>query len=89
MTAGEDELYLHRVVCRRGARVGTRRASGGAGRDATFHAFALLGLAVGTIGVTGLVVGCTMMVRETGLAVDFLSEELDLVGQQPPSAPPL
>lgn len=55
--------------------------------DATFHAFALLGLAVGTVGVLGLVVGCTMMVRETGLAVDFLSEELDFAGQ-PPAPPP-
>ncbi|MEO8481157.1 MAG: DUF2721 domain-containing protein [Acidobacteriota bacterium] len=56
--------------------------------DGTFHAFALLGLAVGTVGVMGLVVGCTMMVRETGLAVDFLSEELDLAGEHPtPGAP--
>ena len=44
--------------------------------DLTFHAFALFGLAVGTVGVTGLVVGCTMMVRETGLAVEFLSDEI-------------
>jgi len=46
--------------------------------DLTFHAFALFGLAVGTIGVTGLVVGCTMMVRETGLAVEFLSDEIHI-----------
>jgi len=56
--------------------------------DATFRVFALIGLAAGTVGVTGLVVGCTMMVRETGLAVDYLSEELDLAVQhRPPGSP--
>jgi hypothetical protein len=48
-----------------------------AGDDA-YHALAALGLVAGTIGVTGLVTGCTMMVRETGLAVEFLSEEMDI-----------
>jgi hypothetical protein len=58
--------------------------------DATFHAFALIGLAAGTVVVGGLVVGCTMMVRETGLAVEFLSEELDLAGQPADeSVPPI
>lgn len=47
-------------------------------------------LNAGTVGVGGLVVGCTMMVRETGLAVEFLSEELDLAGQPAhESVPPI
>jgi hypothetical protein len=37
-----------------------------------------LSLVAGTVGVSGLVVGCTMMVRETQLAVRFLDEEADL-----------
>jgi hypothetical protein len=38
---------------------------------------AIVGLAIGALGVTGLV-GCSMMVRETGLAVQTLAEEAGL-----------
>lgn len=41
--------------------------------------FATIGLCVGTLGVTGLVTGCSLMVRETRLAVRFLTEEAKLV----------
>lgn len=44
-----------------------------------FTAIALLGLLSGTVGVAGLVVGCTMMVQETRLAVQNLAEEAQLV----------
>jgi hypothetical protein len=40
-----------------------------------FRATAMIGLAIGALGVTGLVVGCTFMVRETRLAVQTLAEE--------------
>jgi hypothetical protein len=57
----------------------------GAIGDTPFRVLAILGLTAGTIGVTGLVTGCTMMVRETGLAVAFLSEEMDLIAARRPS----
>jgi hypothetical protein len=41
--------------------------------------FAIGGLAVGTLGVTGLVTGCTLMVQETRLAVRYLTVEARLV----------
>jgi hypothetical protein len=50
----------------------------GAGSPAGFEAMAVLGLGSGTIGVAGLVVGCTAMVRETRLAMKYLEEEADL-----------
>jgi hypothetical protein len=37
-----------------------------------------LGLVAGTVGVSGLVIGCTLMVSETRLAVRFLEEEAEL-----------
>ncbi len=43
-----------------------------------FTVTALLGLLAGTVGVAGLVVGCTMMVQETRLAVQSLAEETRL-----------
>ena len=43
-----------------------------------FIAIAVLGLLSGTAGVTGLVTGCSMMFRETRLAVDSLREEAQL-----------
>jgi len=49
--------------------------------ETAFHVLAALGLVAGSVGVAGLVVGCSMMVRETGLAVEFLSEEMELVSQ--------
>jgi hypothetical protein len=46
---------------------------------ATFaEPFAICGLLVGTLGVSGLVTGCTLMVRETRLAVRYLAEEAKL-----------
>jgi hypothetical protein len=41
-----------------------------------FTAIGFLGLLSGTVGVTGLVVGCTMMVQETRLAVHGLTQEV-------------
>jgi hypothetical protein len=38
-----------------------------------------LGLLSGSIGVAGLVIGCTLMVRETRLAVNSLAENLALL----------
>jgi hypothetical protein len=46
--------------------------------DALFVAAGALGLVAGTVGVAGLVVGCTLMVRETRVAVLFLEEEAEL-----------
>jgi len=40
-----------------------------------FTFFGVLGLLFGTAGVTGLVVGCTMMVQETRLGVQGLRRE--------------
>ena len=39
---------------------------------------AILGLLSGTVGVGGLVLGCTMMVRETRLAIRNLAEETEI-----------
>ena len=44
--------------------------------------FAIAGLLVGALGVTGLVTGCMLMVRETRLAVRHLTEEARLVNRQ-------
>ena len=43
-----------------------------------FEIAAIIGLAIGALGVTCLVVGCTLMVRETRLAVQTLAEEAGL-----------
>jgi hypothetical protein len=43
-----------------------------------FEVAAIVGLAIGALGVTGLVTGCTLMVRETRLAVQTLAEEAGL-----------
>jgi hypothetical protein len=40
-----------------------------------FIAIAVLGLLSGALGVTGLIVGCTILLQETRLAVDSLAEE--------------
>ena len=39
---------------------------------------AILGLLSGTVGVGGLVLGCTMMVQETRLAIQNLAEEAEI-----------
>src|SRR5579862_1647667 len=41
----------------------------------SFNFIALLGLLAGTVGVAGLVIGCTIMMRETRLAIKNLEEE--------------
>ena len=43
-----------------------------------FRAAAVIGLATGVVGVTGLVFGCLLMVRETRLAVQNIGEEAAL-----------
>lgn len=48
-----------------------------------FRAVAILGLITGTIGVAGLVIGGSVMVRETQLAVRLLEREAEFV-QHPP-----
>ncbi len=46
-----------------------------------FTVIAVLGLLSGTVGVAGLVVGCTIMVQETRLAVQSLAEEAQLAAR--------
>jgi hypothetical protein len=43
-----------------------------------FNFIVLLGLLSGTVGVAGLVFGCTIMRRETRLAIQNLAEEAEL-----------
>ena len=45
------------------------------GQHLSFNFIALLGLIAGTVGVAGLVIGCTIMMRETRLAIKNLEEE--------------
>ena len=47
-----------------------------------FRVAATIGLAIGGLGVTGLVAGCTLMVRETRLAMQTLAEEAGLSGSR-------
>jgi hypothetical protein len=42
-----------------------------------YRAAAMLGFFAGAGGVSGLVVGCTLMVRETRLAIQNMAEEVD------------
>lgn len=51
-----------------------------------FQGVAALGLVAGTVAVTGLAVGCSLMVRETRMAVRNLAEEARLAAS-PPNAP--
>lgn len=48
------------------------------GQQLAFRAAAVAGLAIGVFGVTGLVFGCLLMVRETRLALQNISEEAEL-----------
>ena len=43
-----------------------------------FRAAAVIGLGIGAGGVSTLVVGCALMVRETRLAIQSMSEEVEL-----------
>jgi uncharacterized protein DUF2721 len=47
-----------------------------------FHAAAVVGLAIGVFGVTGLVYGCVLMVQETRLALRNIAEEAELARVQ-------
>lgn len=51
--------------------------------QAVFDAMAALSLVAGTVGVGGLVIGCSLMVRETQLAVRFLEQEVTLIQRTP------
>ncbi len=50
-----------------------------------FQAMAIAGLAIGATGVIGLVTGCTLMVRETRVAMQTLAEEAGLSQAKPGS----
>jgi Protein of unknown function (DUF2721) len=45
------------------------------GQQLSFNLIALLGLLAGSVGVAGLVIGCTLMMRETRFAIKNLEEE--------------
>src|SRR5262245_38738073 len=47
-----------------------------------FHAAAVVGLAIGVFGVTGLVYGCVLMVEEARLSVRNIAEEAELARVQ-------
>lgn len=47
------------------------------GQQFAFRTAAVLGLAIGTFGVTGLVSGCIFMVRETRFALENIAEEAE------------
>ena len=51
------------------------------GLHLVFNFTALLGLLSGTVGVTGLVFGCTIMMQETRLAIQNLAEEAELTAR--------
>jgi len=48
---------------------------------AVADAVAIIGLLVGTLGVSGLVTGCVLMIRETRLAIRYLAEEAKLAAR--------
>jgi hypothetical protein len=52
--------------------------------DVVFRVVALLGLAAGTTGVAGLVIGGAVMVRETQVAVRLLEREAEFMQKVPP-----
>jgi len=52
--------------------------SAASGFHVAFNFMAFLGLLSGTIGVVGLASGCTIMMRETRLAIQNLEEEAEL-----------
>jgi hypothetical protein len=51
------------------------------GLHLVFNFIALLGLLSGTVGVSGLVFGCTIMMQETRLAIRNLAEEAELTAR--------
>jgi hypothetical protein len=52
-----------------------------AGPHLVFTFIAVLGLLSGTVGVAGLVFGCTIMMQETRLAIQSLAEEAELAAR--------
>jgi hypothetical protein len=52
------------------------------GQRLLFEAAAALAIATGTCAIVGLVLGCTLMVRETRLAVQNLAEEAAIQSRQ-------
>ena len=52
-----------------------------AGLHLVFNFIALLGLLSGTVGVAGLVFGCTIMMQETRLAIQNLEEDAELTAR--------
>jgi hypothetical protein len=52
------------------------------GLQIAFETAAVVGLATGAFGVTGLVSGCALMVRETRLALQNITEEAELARPQ-------
>ena len=52
-----------------------------AGPHLVFTLIAVLGLLSGTVGVAGLVFGCTIMMQETRLAIQNLAEEAELTAR--------
>jgi uncharacterized membrane protein len=57
------------------------------GQQLAFRAAAVAGLATGVFAVTGLVSGCTLMVGETRLALQNITEEAELAGIRYHSVP--
>lgn len=55
-------------------------------QNVAFHVAAVIGLAAGTLAVTALVIGCTLMVRETKLALQTMTEEADFAALSRPNA---
>src|SRR5579864_3307540 len=55
--------------------------SAASGLHLIFDFTAFLGLLSGTVGVAGLVFGCTIMVQETRLAIQNLAEEAELTAR--------
>jgi len=51
--------------------------------NTSFHVAAALGFAVGTAGVAALLLACTLMVRETRLAIQSMAEEVASVSEPP------
>ncbi len=47
----------------------------------TFRVAATVGLAAGTVGVGGLIAGCTLMVHEVRLALKYIAEETEPTGR--------
>lgn len=47
----------------------------------TFRVAATIGLAAGTVGVGGLIAGCTLMVHEVRLALKYIAEETEPTGR--------